>query len=336
MLDGNENSDQTANFRKEENCDSLEYFQFGKCIDGTNKELRKQCQNNLSELKYHYPINSDNVFLSEIENVERGFQNISLNNTSVVSSPPIYQRRDIDNLISKDLLNKLEESSPVKGPLTKIQDTSFSLELNPASPQRLSPYKHPHSYINENYSNCNQRSNNININYINIMSNKEHHQNNPYYNDDCFRLDSTVNEAFNQSQQQKYYFNNYHQNEFNSTNYSKHVYQTKINPVLMKKYLKNNDSNPQYMGNFNIPNNSYLNKNTIGPEEEEELRRMHSLNISNSISSTNSQTSNLNVDKRKSINSSTSFNKIFSGKNGWFCCACKNFNFESKINCHVI
>ena len=48
------------------------------------------------------------------------------------------------------------------------------------------------------------------------------------------------------------------------------------------------------------------------------------------------ETNNINESKFKNLNvnmyNNTSYSNIFSGKTGWFCVLCKNFNFESNIN----
>ena len=278
--------------------------------DTQNFEFKQhECNNEVSGL--------DQKFTNlNIESSNVGQINLNFSKSIMNYNQNIIERQDsINACLTKELIKKLDDGSPEhKSYRDKNIDYSVvSLEL--LSPKNLSPR-------NNTYEN-NNNNNNINVNnnqnqqapqtFGNFFSNQQF---NPCM---CNNSNSSTFNAFQNNNEDFLMFNFQNNTDYNNERINHRSFSFST-PVYNQNMPYNNGINYPPHTITNNPNDYFSNyKNNV---QENDMKRNYSISEKNF---------NINNDNKKksTINGTNSFNKIFSGKNGWFCSECKNFNFES-------
>ena len=289
-------------------------------------------------------------------NIESNNNNSHFNINYKGSNDTLNQRKEeFNGCLSNDLLKKLENLSPAK--TTKVNnansDNSFSLDLmspqmilSPCKPTKDNYNRTPHRLFNNNpYQNFNI---NINNNQYNLNPYDNNYQNAEDYS--FYYNNSNMNTNMNTNMSPNMNHKNMNPNNMNPNTYTNDIHQRNFSQSIPSynpntgTFILDPESNMQnnyYTGtsnnrnnNPNNPNQNYpQNFNNLHLEESNPLKRYYSINeknLNNMNYPSNNPNSNFKDNKNKSINCANTFNKVFSGKNGWFCSECKNFNFESK------
>lgn len=247
----------------------------------------------------NYTIPVQPILLKELEN--------KLNKLSVEGRRHIDCQQKSDNLlpyqdydfINRDLLAKLEESSPAKSYISNaINNLSRSKKISLENENLLGAATPSES---NNESSPNDKNDKLCTNLNNE-------------NDNCYTTDDN-------NQMLQYYSN------FSNFSKSKNVVnanivkQNKINTQINNMNNQNSSSRV-----FNFEHHSLHNQNNLNGNINFMDNSYFTLNKSNDCNKTGGFGS-INL----SMYNNTSFNHIFSGKTGWFCILCRNFNFESKF-----
>jgi len=265
--------------------------------------------------------NNDN----NIREIDHKLNKLSLDNKAHAnqkSSSNSLPYQDFD-FLSRDLLLKLEESSPVKSSASlyykNVDSRKISMEneafLDVHSTNDSTEAKLLNEKLAENKTNENKvLFSKLNKSYDNNML--------QYYND----KNETDKYGYSNRNSNKVPYKGIYNNNNNTyqpyqhqSNYSNQSYypNQKINHSNFSN--QTNYSNYSKFSNYGNENNNYEDMN----------------NINNNNSKIDNHQKNAIENKLKNINlnmyNNTSYNHIFSGKTGWFCVLCKNFNFESNL-----
>ncbi len=226
---------------------------------------------------------------AELNNLPKKINGLNLNN--IVTS----KKNELYNCIPNDLLQKLDESSPVNSTRSLSENVSNGIERDHELLFEVNSNK-----FSSSKSNSVQKINrNNDLSGISFGNNPLPHQNFPFM--------------------AKFP----HLNYYNSQNLSSGSSLASVN------YLNSNSKNlsptslPTRSESAEVVSYQSLKFNSTVNKENDN-------NSQNQVNNSNSAKDTIKLGTESKTKTVLPFNNVFSGKKGWFCNACKNFNFESK------
>lgn len=274
-------------------------YQHEKTLDKLNfeEELIFQIKEDLEELdsppcdsEYDEELNDNYDY-----EIDKKINELKLGNPSRKNSNDSFKNlNDFNNCLSNDLIQKLEQSSPVKS-IRSCSDI----------------------FIPKNSLNCTKDEKESDF----LFEIKEKHWKS--------KLNDTIS-SFGFNQGFCFYNTNHcpqNQNKNNiNNNLASHIGGNLSHIAYPSSNLKSNNSRLNRSAHSIHPTfNTDSNSNSRDNQFSNYLNTKHSFSLNTKSMNISS---GIPLSKTKSV---IPFNNVFTGKKGWFCNGCKNFNFESNI-----
>lgn len=254
------------------------------------------------------------------------------------------------NYISKDLLNKIEESSPFKSIKSSNKDLNLITHADDENEEKseLNP-----SYRKNSDSSFEAKARAKTNRFSNISQTQIKEEDEIVYDLHRNRIKEQVHTVFpdnfnsndkkQRSESDTILFSlmnmNLNKDKENKGSKVKEIKESNINFSSAQTQSFNTGGtnnvinfNPTFNNSFNYYFNPYANNMYNDSRFNDYFMYLRQLQMQSQISSKLSQCANFNNEVNTN---STEFTKTFMyGKQGWICHSCKNFNYESRVKCN--
>ena len=251
------------------------------------------------------------------------------------------------NYISKDLLNKIEESSPFKSIRSSNKDLNLLCHADEENEEKSELYPSYRKNSDSSFeAKARAKTNKFsNISQMQIKEedeivydlhrNKIREQVHTVFPDD-FKSDDKKERS--ESDTILFSLMNMNLNRKKENKGIKEINESNVNFPSQAQSFNNGGTNnvinfnPTFSNSFNYYFNPYANNMYNDSRFNDYFMYLRQLQMQSHLSSNTSNRGNLSNEVNNNV---TEFTKTFMyGKQGWICHSCKNFNYESRVKCN--